>query len=93
MSMISAKVYKLNHRKALDKLKFKGTIYEKLAAIFQSVCVTKAKDRHTEELFGIKGGTTEICQLGPSPTKGATGIISRHGIGSGGCGNIPMLIS
>lgn len=75
--MISAKVYKLNHKKTLDKLKFKGTIYEKLAIIFQSVGFTKAKDT-LRNYLGLKEGTTEICQLGPAPTKGATGIIGRH---------------
>lgn len=34
----------MNHKKTLGKLKFKDTIYEKLAVIFQSVRVTKAKD-------------------------------------------------
>lgn len=53
--MISAKVYKLNHKKTLDKLKFKDTTNEKLAVIFRSVRVTKARDT-LRNYLGLKEG-------------------------------------
>lgn len=71
--MISAKGYKQNHKKTLDKLKFKDTLYEKLAGSLKSVQVMKAKD--TQNCLGLKE-TTETCHLGPSAKEPAEMIDS-----------------